>query len=172
MNVLMIVLRIIHIFAGVFWVGFAAFNVFFLQPSVRTLGPDGQKVMQHLTQKTRLLATVYIAATLNVIAGLLMYWILSGFRLSFMTSGYGLALTIGGIAGIIAWFLALIVVRGIFNQMQAVGKEIQAQGRPPSPEQGATLQALVVRLGRVGQIGLAWLAISLLGMAVARYLTF
>jgi nitric oxide reductase large subunit len=42
-----IVLRVIHIAAGIFWVG-AAFVLFlFIQPSVKELGPEGQRFMGH-----------------------------------------------------------------------------------------------------------------------------
>ena len=169
MAILIMVLRIIHIFSGVFWVGFAFFNIGFLQPTVKATGAEGQKTMQYLTQKTRLLSTVYTAATLTMLSGLIMYWIISGFQLTFMSSGYGLVLTIGSIAGIIAWIYAVVVIRGIFKQMQIIGQGIQAQGSPPTPEQGTQLQALVARLGKVGQVALVFLVISLLGMATARY---
>jgi hypothetical protein len=118
------------------------------------------------------LAAIYTSATLNLLSGLIMYWILSGLRLSFTTSGYGLALTIGGIAGLIAWALVIVVVRDIFNRMKILGQEIRGQGSPPSPEQGSEMQALVARLGKVGQLGTIFLVIALLGMSAAQYLPF
>ena len=169
MAILIMVLRVIHIFSGMFWVGFAFFNIGFLQPTVKATGAEGQKTMQYLTQKTRLLSTVYSTATLTMLSGLIMYWILSGFRLTFMRSGYGLVLTIGSIAGIIAWIYAVVVIRGIFKEMQTIGEAIQAQGSPPTPDQATQMQALAARLGKVGQVALAFLIISLLGMATARY---
>ena len=172
MNILILVLRVIHIFSGVFWVGFAFFNIGFLQPTVKATGAEGQKTMQYLTQKTRLLSTVYATATLTMLSGLTMYWILSGFRLSFIGSGYGLVLTIGSIAGVIAWIYAVVVIRGIFNRMGDIGQQIQAQGGPPNPEQATQLQALVARLGKVGQVALVFLVIALLGMATAQYTPF
>jgi len=111
MNVLMIVLRVIHIFSGVFWVGVSFFNLGFLQPTVQATGNEGQKVMQHLTSHTRFTVTAYTAATLTLLSGWIMYWNLFGFRLSVLSLGYGLFLTIGGIAGTIAWLIAIIFVR-------------------------------------------------------------
>jgi len=69
---LMIVLRVIYIFAGAFWVGVSFFNIYFLQPTVRATGAEGSKVMQHLTRGTRFATTVYAAATLNMLSGLIM----------------------------------------------------------------------------------------------------
>lgn len=165
-------LRIIHIFSGVFWVGFAFFNMGFLQPTVKATGAEGQKTMQYLTQKTRLLSTVYTTATLTMLSGLVMYGMISGFRPAFIRSGYGIVLTTGSIAGIIAWIYAAIVIRDIFNRMRIIGQAIQAQGGPPSPEQATQLQALVARLGKVGQVALVFLVIALLGMSIAQYTPF
>ena len=169
---LIIVLRIIHIFCGVFWVGFGLFNVLFLQPTVKALGPDGQKTMQYLTQKTRLLTTVYTAATLSMLSGIGLYWILSGFNLSFVSSGYGVVLTTGSISGIIGWFIAVLIIRGIFGQMKIVGGQIQTSGNPPTPEQTSQMQVLVTRLGKMGKVALTFMLIALLGMSIARFTTF
>jgi len=100
MNVLMISMRVVHIFSGVFWVGVSFFNIGFLQPTVRATGAEGQKVMQHLSSQTRFTLTAYTAATLTLLSGWIMYWYLFGFRFSVLSSGYGLFLTIGSIAGI------------------------------------------------------------------------
>jgi len=172
MDILMIILRIIHIFSGVFWLGVSFFNIGFLQPAVRATGAEGQKVMQHLTQHTRMTAAVYTAATLSVLSGLIMYGIVSGgFQGRWITSPYGLAITIGGLAGLTAWVVVMFVVRGIFSQMQAIGHTIQAQGGPPTPEQVNAMQALGARLAKVGQYGVALMAVALLGMSVAQYIS-
>jgi hypothetical protein len=169
---LIIILRIIHIFTGVFWVGGSFFNIGFLQPTIRATGAEGQVVMRYLSQKTRLLTSIYTAATLNMLSGLILYGIFFRFQLSALRSGQGLSLTIGSIAGLIAWVVAIVVIRGIFSRMQAIGRDIQARGGPPTPEQAAEMQALGVRLGKMGQVGLVLMAIALLGMSMGRYLTF
>jgi uncharacterized membrane protein len=169
MSELMIVLRIIHIFAGIFWVGVSIFNVQFLQPTVQSTGKEGQTVMQYLTSQTRFTVTMYTVATLSLLSGLIMYWILFKFRLSALSSGYGLMLTIGGIAGTIAWVLAIFFVRNVISRMQAIGKAVQQQGSPPTAEQGAELQAASVQLVKLGQWGVAFMIIAVLGMSVAQY---
>jgi len=158
-DILIIALRIIHIFGGVFWVGVTFFNIGFLQPTVRATGTEGQKTLQYLTQKTRLLTMVYASATLTMLSGVIMY----GLR-----SEHGLALTIGGIAGVVAWILVVMVIRGIFNQMRTLGQAIQA-GQPPTPEQAGQMQVLLARLNQAGQVGLVFLTIALLGMSIAGY---
>jgi len=167
-----IVLRIIHIFCGVFWAGYAFFNYYYLQPTVKALGPDGQKTMQHLAQKTNFLTVIYTAATLTMLSGLAIYWIMFGFNLSFIASGYGMVLSVAGLAGIIGWFIVVAFIRQIFVQMQVVGGEMQSSGNPPTPELIAKMQGLVGRLGKLGKIALIFIIIALLGMSSARFLSF
>jgi len=172
MNILMILLRIIHISSAIFWVGVSFFNIQYLQPSVRATAPESQKLMQHLTQRTTFLNAVYGLATLTMLSGLLMYWILFGFRPAAMSSPYGLVLGIGALAGIIAWIMVIFVIRNIFKQMGAVSQAIQAQGGPPTPEQAQQLGVLSSRLNNIGHWGLGLMAIAVVTMASAQYVTF
>lgn len=172
MDLLMAILRIIHIFAGIFWVGVSIFNIRFLQPTVQATGAEGQKVMQHLASHTRFTVTMYTVATLSLLSGLTMYGINFEFRASALESGYGLVLTIGGIAGAIAWGIAIFLVRGVLGKMQAVGKAVREQGGPPTPEQAAVLQASSARMVQLGQWGLAFMIIAVLGMSIAERVSF
>ena len=172
MNSLMIILRLIHIFSGVFWVGVAFFNIYYLQPTIRQTGAEGQKVMRHLMQQTRFTAVSYGTATLSMLSGLIMYWIISKFRLSFLSSGYGLVLTIGGIAGLIAWVVVIVFLRNNFNKMTNIGKQIQAQGGPPTADQATQMQVLGSQLTKIGQISIILMTIALIGMSVAQYVIF
>ena len=169
MNFVMIVLRIIHIFAGIFWVGVSVFNVGFLQPTFQATGSEGRKVMQYLTSQTRFTSTVYAAATLTFLSGWIMHWSIFKFRLAALASGYGLLLTIGGIAGTIAWFVALVIIRRIIAEMGSIGAAVATQDGPPSPDQSGRLQALGSRLVSMGQWGVVLMSIAVLGMSAARY---
>lgn len=171
MNVIMIILRIVHIFSGVFWVGVSFFNIGFFQPTVQGTGNEGRKVMQYLTSQTRFTITVYTAATLSLLSGWTMYGILFGFRLSVLSSGYGLLLSIGGLAGTIAWVIAIFFVRRVLSQMAAIGKSIQEQGGVPTPEQGSQMQASSAQLMKMGQWGVWLMVVALLGMSVAQYVS-
>lgn len=170
MNVLMVVLRFIHIFSGIFWVGVAFFNIGFLQPAVQGAGPDGQKVMQFLSQKTRFLLATYTAATLTLLSGLIMYIYLFGLSVETLSNPYGLTLTIGGLSGLVAWVIAVILIKQIFDRMGALGQAIAALGGPPTPEQGAELMALRTRLGTIGRVALVFLALAVIAMSTAQYL--
>lgn len=172
MNILMIGLRIIHIFFGVFWAGASMVNVGYLQPTVAATGAEGMKVMQYLTRQTRFLTVTYTAATLSLLSGLTMYGLVSRFQLVFLTGGYGLTLAIGGTAGLITWIIVMFVIRNIFSQMAEIGRQMQSQGGPPTPAQGSQMKDLGARLTSIARIALGFLMVALLGMSIAQYVRF
>src|SRR4051812_26725650 len=69
-----IVLRLLHITAGVFWVGGVVFLAFFLLPTMKIVGPSGTPVMTHLMQKVKVPLRFLAAGYITVITGLLLYW--------------------------------------------------------------------------------------------------
>ncbi len=165
MNTVMIVLRIIHIFCGVFWIGFAITNFFYLQPAIKATGADGQSVIRYLGSKTKMMSTVYWAATLTLISGLGMFHPI----VALMNTGYGMAISIGAMAGTIAWVLVIFVVRNIINQTQKLGMTIGSQEGPPSQDQLTQVETLGLRLNLFGKVVIGFMVISLLGMSVAQY---
>jgi hypothetical protein len=171
MDTYMVVLRIVHILAGVFWVGAAFTTILFLQPTAREVGPAAGPFMAHLAGKKRLVDWVLRAAGLTILAGLLMYWRVSGgLDGDWIASAPGLALTIGALCGIGAFSLGLSVVRPSIMATLAIGAEVAASGGPPTPEQAAKLQELQKRGKAVGQIIVPLLVIAVSGMAAWRYL--
>lgn len=168
---LIVLLRIIHILAGVFWAGAAFMVAVFLEPNARALGPEGGKFMQRLTGQMRMTTILLIASFSNVLAGIWLYWIFSGgFQVSWITSGRGLSLTIGAVAAIVTLSLALAVTKPTLLRMGALGQEIQQAGGPPKPEQMAAMQVLQRRLAVAGRTGAILLVIAIIGMSVARYI--
>lgn len=53
MDTLMIIRLIIHIFAGVFWVGSTFMLIRFIEPTVAATGDGGRQFMSYLGTKTR-----------------------------------------------------------------------------------------------------------------------
>ena len=72
MNYYMLILRIIHIMGGVFWVGSAWMMAGFIQPAAKAAGPDAAKFMQRLMQ-SRHSILISVAAVLTVLSGALLY---------------------------------------------------------------------------------------------------
>lgn len=170
MDIYMIILRLLHIFAGIFWVGTAFFFVLFLEPTITAAGPAGGTVMGHLTL-TRFPLVMAVSSILTVAAGFLMYLIDSGgFQINWISTASGVAITIGSLAGILAFLLGLAVQAPASARMAALQKEIQAAGRPPTPSQMAELHVLLDRISNASRWGAVLMVIAVIGMAIAREL--
>jgi hypothetical protein len=171
MDIYMVVLRIVHILAGVFWVGAAFTTILFLQRTAREVGPAAGPFMAHLAGKTRLVDWVLRAAGLTILAGLLMYWRVSGgLDPDWIGTAPGVSITVGAACAIAAFVLGLSVVRPTIQETLAIGREVAASGGQPTPDQGGRLQALQKRSKDVGQVIVPLLVVAVVGMASARYL--
>ena len=169
MDIYTIILRLLHILAGVFWVGAVWMMIGFLMPTAEATAPDGPKFIQRLMQG-RLPKVLSAAAGTNILAGVLLYWKDSGgFRLDWITTAAGLSFTIGGVAAIIAFVLGFTVSKSAADRLAALGKEIQAGGKPPTPEQAAELKRQQAKLSTGAKWTAALLTIALIEMAIARY---
>ncbi len=172
MDPLLLVLRVLHIGSGIFWVG-AAFAFFlFVAPSAKAIGPDAHGAfMDQVTRVRRFPMVVLWAGIVTVLAGAALYWRASGgFNSAWLSSPTGIGFSIGALAGIISLALGPLSIVPSISKMQAIGGRLRAEGRPPTPEEGATLEALDRRLTQVGQIDLVLLAVAVVFMATARYL--
>jgi uncharacterized membrane protein len=168
MDVYVITLRLIHILAGVLWAGWAFVSVAFIEPAMRAAGPEGGKFMQALTGKTKLLQAMLAAPLLVILTGVLMYWRVSGgFSRSLLVSSSGLWLTIGSLAGILAFVLGLMINRPAAERLAALSREMQSAGGPPSSEKMAELRVQQQRLAMGGLYGAILLAVTVIGMALA-----
>ena len=162
-------LRIIHIGAGVFWVGTAIFMAFFLGPTIGAAGEAGQKVMSHLVGKLKVSARVSAAAGSTVLAGAILYWIdSSGLTSAWMKSGAGIGFTIGALFGLVGFVLGLMVGQ-VVKQMGQLGAQMQGK---PTPEQLAQMGALQKRQMMLSSYSTYALITCVVFMSIARYLVF
>ena len=169
MDVYLIVLRIVHILGGVFWVGAAMTFFFFIEPTARTLGPQAQPFMKQMLGVRRLPIYILTANLLVVLSGILLYWRdSSGFRLDWITTGPGLGFTIGGVAAIGATVVGALFIVPNVKRFEALGDRLAAGG-PRTEEQLGQVQSLQATLRRLGAIDLALLTVAVLTMATARY---
>lgn len=171
MDIVVLVLRLLHIFGGVFWVGGTFMLAGFIEPSVRATGPEGGKFMQRLAGQSGFTQAMSVAAVANVLAGLLLYWRDSGgLQLAWITTGTGLTFTLGGLMGIVAAVIGFGVTGANAGKLAALGKQIAAAGGPPTPAQLSQVQALQEKLRQGGQINTVVMIVVLLCMSLARYL--
>jgi hypothetical protein len=163
------VLRIIHIFAAVTWVGGGIFLMSVITPTVQLAGPDGGRFMLQLAKYGRLTRVLTIAGVTTVAAGLLLYWPTSGgLNPAWLQSPNGITLTIGSIVGILTLGHGAFVSAPVGKQMGEVATQILSRQGPPPPELMQQAQALGAKLGRNAMISTAMGALALLFMAAAQ----
>lgn len=163
-------LRLIHIGAGVFWVGSLYTFFFFVQPTAMSIGPDGQKFMFGLLHHRRFSVIMLAAAITTVLAGAWLLWLTTdGFRWELLWDMSRLGFTIGGIAAILTFALGASYVfpRTVLVE-RVLGASITA-GRPPTDEERAQLMRAGGESRAAGWWVVAGLAIAVLCMATARY---
>ncbi len=171
MDPFLLIVRIVHIFAGVFWVRAALTFIAFVEPTAKALGPDSQRFMQHVVKKRRFPVFISIAAVLTIIAGSLLYWRDSGgLQLAGITSPSGLDFSVGAVAAILAFLIGTGVTRPSVNRLGQLGQEIAAAGAPPTAAQREELERIDRRMSAAGRAIMALLTIAVVAMATARYL--
>ena len=169
MDIFMIVMRLIHIVTGVFWVGGSFVMLSHIVPAADAAGPAGGQFMQRLMQRG-LTRAILGAGVFNVLAGVLLYLRDSaGLQLSWITSPVGLTFTVGALAALAALIYGGAVTAPAGTRMGRLGQEIQAGGKPPTPEQMAQIGSLQAAMVQGARINVALLAIALIAMAIARY---
>ena len=165
MNILSIVLRLIHILAGVFWVGGAWMMKFYIAPTVGSTAESGQQFMRHFVGKTNLLNMMMAAAGLAVTAGAILFirnppgW---------ASSSAGIGFGIGAFFALIGFVFGILIGR---NTRAVMGLGAQIKGQP-TPEQLAQMQMLQKRLGMYSTINAYSLLLAVTFMATARYFIF
>ncbi len=170
MNIGVILLRVVQICAGVFWVGGGILMFGYIEPTVKAMAPAGQKFMQYLLVQRRFSLSMGIASLLTILAGATLYWRDSGgFQWAWITSPSGLGFTLGASVGLAAFFIGSLMIKPTTDRLGALGRLIAASGQPPSAEQLAELNRLQARLAAIQRWDFALLTIALLAMATARY---
>ena len=160
--------RIIHILAGVFWVGTTLFLARFLGPTAKATAPESGKVMQYLLVRTRFIAVIILASSLTLLSGLIMYVPVSGAgNAAWATSPTGLALSIGALFGILGFFHGWLAVGRPNQKIAEIAREVMASGGPPSEEQMGQLQMLSGKVSSNSNITAILLVVAVLGMSLA-----
>lgn len=169
MNFVMLILRLTHIFAGVFWVGATLAMYFYFGPVSATSLEAGQPATPHRMTRTRLSTAVTVAGLLTVLAGYSMYWLDSdGFNSEWTHSGPGIGFAIGGAAGLFGLIFRILSNRNM-TILSKLTAEIQEQPTHQQTQKRISLQRNQARLDGLN----TWLLIiAVFFMATARYFVF
>lgn len=164
MNIYLVwLLRIIHIVAGVIWVGGTLIMTFFVGPTIGATGEAGQKFAGHLMNNLKFSNRMAMASGLTVLAGFILF-----FRggTALMESRFGIGLGIGAVFALIGLVSGMMIGRNI-KQMIQLGAQIQGN---PSPAQITQLQTIQKRQTTVSMISSVSVILATIFMAIARYL--
>jgi hypothetical protein len=168
MDITMVFLRLIHILAGASWFGAGMLMMFVAEPFAKTVGAEGERFIGRLLSQSKYAPYMGVASLLTTLSGILLYWRASGgLQAVWIATNAGLALTIGGAAGIIALLVGMLVHMPTGARLAAIAKEMG--GGPPTPAQGQEIRALQAKIESANLWSTVLMITSLVGMAVARY---
>ena len=100
MDILLVLLRLLHIIAAFVWIALGLTQVLFVGPAVGKSGESGLRFLKALLTKTAFPMAFPIAAGLTVLAGILLYFV-SNSASHFSTTG-NIVLGIGAASGLLA----------------------------------------------------------------------
>jgi len=164
MNIEMMALRIVHLVGGVFWVGAVFFIAYFLQPTLKQAGPAAAgPIMMGLNQR-KLFTIIPLVAVISILAGARMMQIVSGgFFTDYFWSSAGRWYAGSSVPALIGFLV------GVF-----IGRPAMLKGLKLAAEDGEkhkdAIAALQLRSTLAMRLAASMLALSLVGMAIARYM--
>lgn len=163
-----VLLRLIHVLSGVFWTGTTLFTAGFLMPTLRDAGPAAGPIMAGL-QKRRLMVVMPITATLTILSGARLLWLVSGgFAASYFGTTVGLTFGLSGAAALTAFILGMAVGRPAMARAGMLAQEA-AQSADRERLLGEA-NRLRQRAGAASVAAAVLLLLATAGMATARYL--
>lgn len=165
-----IVLRLVHVLGGIFWVGTAVFTALFLMPALADAGPAAGAVGAGL-QRRRLMVVMPVIALLTILSGARLMWMTSGGLASeYLATGRGLTFAIGAVAALLAFLLGIFVGRPLGMRMAALGGALQAASDDATRGRLAgEMAALQPRSRAVNAANVVLLLTAAIAMAIGRY---
>ena len=166
----LIMLRLIHVLGGIFWVGSGLFTAIYLVPSLAEAGPAAAQVMGAL-QRRRLFIVLPTVALFTVLSGIrLMQLTSDGFSAAYFNSGSGRVFAWGGTFAIIAFVFGMTVARPAGIRLGRISAQPPAED---ALEQRRRLDERdrLQRIVRIsGMVNVVLLLAAAVAMAIARYL--
>jgi uncharacterized membrane protein len=167
----MLVLRLVHVVGGVFWVGAMMYNAFFLMPIMAQAGPAAAGPIIAGFQQRKLFVWLPVVAILTMLAGLRLMMLQSaGFSSVYFGTPMGRTYLLGGAAAIIAFAVGFAVNRPAMTRMSELGAAMAGSDEAKRAAMQAEMATLRKRAG-VATAVVTWLLIgAAAAMAVGRYM--
>ena len=165
-----IVLRLIHVVGGIFWVGGGLLNFLFIAPAFAAAGPAAGPIVAAMRAR-RMFVVLPTVAVLTLLSGLRLMMIQSsGFEPAYFQTGLGRTFALGGAAAILAFLIGILFGLPAQKRMAAIGPQLGAATddatRAPLQAEMARIQS---RMRLMGPLVTGLLLVAAIAMAVARY---
>jgi hypothetical protein len=169
MDIVLVLLRLLHIVSAVAWIGIALSFTFFIVPASLASGDSGIRFLKTFLSKTPILVLFPISAGLAMGAGLLLYPVSSPWTHLSSTGNAVLSIgaTFGMIAGVHFRFATGSTGEKLIDVLQ---KRVSDDGQPIAEDVLAEIRTLAAKLISNSRINFVLMVIALLGMGSARYL--
>ena len=165
----LLVLRVIHIVGGIFWVGSAMFTTIFLMPAVAAAGPNAGAVLGALRQRG-LLTVLPVVALLTIASGLRLLWIVSGgFSPSYFHTATGHTFAAAGLAAIVSFLISFLVARPAAIRTGQLGASLAGATAEQRAAVTREMETLRRRAAVASGIVVTLLTLAAAGMAVGRF---
>ena len=168
MNIVLVLLRLLHILGAVSWLALGGIMTLYVAPATVAAGETGYHYLKQLFTRTAFTKAIAPAAGITTLAGILLYIV--GNASSHFTQTGNMVLGIGAVAGLIAAVHGGAVVgRAItaFNKVLATLPD----GTQSIPSATLTeLNGMATSLLGHARISLALMIVALVCMGSARYL--
>ena len=159
-------LRIIHIGAGIFWVGGSLILSFFVAPSIGAMGESGPKFMSHLMNNLKFNSRMAAASGASILAGLILFWLDARAGTAWLRSDFATGLSIGAGFALVGFVFGILIGR-TSKAMAQLGAQIQGK---PTSEQLTQMQAIQKRMATYSNLSSVMLILAVIFMAIARYM--
>ncbi len=172
-QILVVILRLLHITFGMFWVGSALTTSFLTLPTVRATGPVGGQFFGEFMRRSRYHQLMLVSGLVTIASGLALYWdFYAGLTWSLTSPGPETVFGLGGLVAIVVAVTANTMIPSVSRKLTAVGGQIGAaakDGGAPAPELLVERNRLSSRLAHIGMANAMLLVVAGALMAVARY---
>lgn len=168
MQVELLVLRLVHVLGGIFWVGSGLFTTFFLIPALTKAGPATAGPVMANLQQQKLYTVLPAVALLTILSGIRLMWILSGGDPHWFAHRAGHTYAASGALAIIAFILSIFVARPAAVRMGKLSQAAASDGASRALI-ATEVQALQRRMMLSTMTAVVMLILAASGMAIARY---
>jgi uncharacterized membrane protein len=170
MHTEVVILRLIHVLGGVFWVGGMLVMGLFVMPALASAGPAAGAVMAGLNQK-KFPVVMPIVALLTILSGIRLMMIDSAnFAGAWFASPVGRTFSTAGGLALLAFLFGMMLVRPAMMKALSLGQQMAGADEAAKARITAEMAAARKR-GQVGNlIVIVLLVLAALGMATARYM--